>query len=277
MLYHIHSVPLSLFIYFLVFLRQRVSQCTHPLSLWIGQVFTTFMSMGVPIDDKLFHSSFSGAQGCQYMNVRTKEEFIAKFHKEQEFPYMVSPILYDLKVSINTKILKAYTTNIDLGDIHRGELLTVRNLFGNSHYSVPLILKIGFAKSLTLSVSYTVYQNGKPHRVENEQLIDLGYSSDKIKAKLASQKDFYESIGIRKVVLLCRYVDMLRLWMKTDEAVKQHAQDGKLAVSEEFKGRFAEFAEYFKAEMAVIDDGALQKELDVLLKLSRYVDTVDID
>lgn len=212
------------------------------------------------------------------MNVRTKEEFISKFHKEQEFPYVISPILYDLNVSLNAKILKAYTTNNDLGDINRGELLSVRNLFGNMNYSVPLILKIGFANKLTLTVSYTVYQNGTPHRVTNEQIIDLGYSADKIKAKLAEQQDFFESIGIRKVVLLCRYVDLLRLWLKTDSAVKTHAEsDGKLAVSDEFKQRFGEFAKYFEAEMEIIDDAALQKELDLLSKLSRYVDTVDID
>merc|ERR1712176_735934 len=248
------------------------------------KIYTTFLSMGVKLDGQLFHSSLCGVQGFNYLSVHNKQEFVAKFHKEKEFPYMIAPILYDLTVSLNTKIYQAYTHNIDTGNIKNGELLNVKSMLGNVNYSAPLIIKFEYKKDLKLNIEFTD-KNGK--KFKNQQSIDLTYNLDEDdddnniyyngNHKLVQQKDFYDSIGIRKVVLLCRYIDCLRQWIKVDAKSLANDSDNKLMISAKFKKKFTEFAQNFEKEMNAIQDQTLQKELDILKKLAVYQDTVDID
>ena len=250
------------------------------------KIYTTFLSVGVSQNEQLFHSSLSRVQGCNYLSVHDKQGFISKFHKEKEFPFMIRPILTDLNVTLNTKIQQAYTDTLDSGNIKSGQILNVKSLFGNINYSQPLIIKFNYQKQLKLKTEFTT-NDGKIHT--NEQIIDLTYSMDDDedniyfkqdleKSKLVQQKDFYDSLGIRKVVVLCRYIDILRQWIKTDTKEAQHSDDGnKLHVSSKWRERFTEFIQYFEKEMIAIGDNTLQKELDILKKLAVYQDTVDID
>eukprot|EP01084_Bolivina_argentea_P128904 227772_1 len=223
--------------------------------------------MGVDLDKDLFDNSLYGVQGCNYLSVHTKSEFMAKFDKKQEFPYMIQPILYDLNVRLDAKILDVYTNTIDTGDVTKGELLKIQSVFGNLNYSSPLIIKFEYAKQLKLSIGF-VDKNGK--RNATEQVIDLTQNEEK-------QKDFYQSIGIRKAVLLCRYIDMMREWIKVDGRSVQKDREPKLIVSAELKKEFAQFAEYFEKEMHEIRDETLQKELEIIRKLAVYQDTIDVD
>jgi len=243
------------------------------------EIYTTFMSMGIDQDEKLLHSSLSGVQGCNYLSVHNKQEFIAKFHKEQEFPFIIRPILYDLNVTLNTKIQQVYTATLDTGNTRTGQIMNIKSLFANNNYSQPLIIKFNYQKQLNLTTEFITVDN-KTHK--NVQAIDLTYSDNEDdiyggneKAKLVQQKNFYDSIGIRKVVLLCRYIDMMRQWIKVDE--KSSEDPNKLMISTKWKENFKEFGEYFESEMKVIGDEQLQKELDIIKKLSVYQDTVDID
>lgn len=243
------------------------------------KIYTTLMSMGIDQDEKLLHSSLSQVQGCNYLSVHTKQEFMAKFHKEQEFPFIIRPILYDLNVTLNTKIQQDYTSTLDTGNIKSGQVMSIKSLFANNNYSQPLIVKFNYQKQLNLITEF-VTVDGKKHK--NVQVIDLTYTDDdddiyagNEKAKLVQQKHFYDSVGIRKVVLLCRYIDILRQWIKVDEKSEEDAN--KLMVSAKWKQNFKDFAQYFEQEMKIIGDEQLEKELNIIQKLSEYQDTVDID
>jgi len=122
-------------------------------------------------------------------------------------------------------------------------------------------------------------------------MIDLTYSdvedelaaacdNDHGLAQLVKQKDFYDSLGIRKVVLLCRYVDLLQQWITNDTKTvvdDEEEKEHKLIISEEFQAEFGRFAQRFEKEFKIIGDDTLRKELDVIKKLASYQDHVDVD
>jgi hypothetical protein len=92
--------------------------------------------------------------------------------------------------------------------------------------------------------------------------------------------DLAPNTGIRKAVLLARYVRLIKEWI---HAERQNAatqtgsatgtdwerQSLPLAVSDLYRAQFAAFSIYFKAEMQAIADGTLSQEVTVLDKLAQ--------
>merc|ERR1712173_450871 len=120
-------------------------------------------------------------------------------------------------------------------------------------------MKFAYAKELKLSIGFTD-KHGKGN--ESEQVIDLTFAdcddfSEDNKAKMVKrEEDFCESVGIRKVRLLCQYIDILKEWVEMDTKLKKMVDeaDDALFVSDGFRAKFAVFAKYFEAEMNAVHD-----------------------
>eukprot|EP01084_Bolivina_argentea_P300564 518300_1 len=144
-----------------------------------NNIYTTFLSISVEQNEKLLYDSLSNIRGCNYLCVKTKTEFINKFDKEKEFPYMITPILYDLDVGLNTNIQQVYTSsnNTPINGIRNGQLLAIKSMFGNLNYSQPLIIKFNYKKNLKLNISF-IDKNNKKN--QSQQTIDLTFKTEDI-------------------------------------------------------------------------------------------------
>eukprot|EP00483_Globobulimina_turgida_P008852 UN08870 len=76
------------------------------------------------------------------------------------------------------------------------------------------------------------------------------------------QKEIYPNGGVRKAILLTRYVILIKKWIKDNENNKRY-----LSVSPQWKQIIHSFLQYFTNEMKMLKDDALQKEVKILTKL----------
>eukprot|EP01084_Bolivina_argentea_P039451 72908_1 len=76
--------------------------------------------------------------------------------------------------------------------------------------------------------------------------------------------DYFDNNGIRKAVLLVRYVLLIKGW------IKEMNVTNILDVNDKFKKMFSLFSKYFENEMKEIGDESLDKELKILQKLADF-------
>merc|ERR1712228_919678 len=76
-------------------------------------------------------------------------------------------------------------------------------------------------------------------------------------------KEHYDNNGIRKGILLSRFVTLIKEWIQNDDNAEK-----QLSVSLEYKQKFTKFQKYFESEMKVLNDESLSKELNILSTLS---------
>ena len=97
--------------------------------------------------------------------------------------------------------------------------------------------------------------DGKDYKLENNVMFGGGEEN----MNLQKDEEYFDNSGIRKALLLVRYVQLLKLWMNY-----QKKQSDKNTVTEEYKSIVRQFIEYFQKEMEVIGDKTLEKELKIL-------------
>eukprot|EP01084_Bolivina_argentea_P247593 414202_1 len=77
--------------------------------------------------------------------------------------------------------------------------------------------------------------------------------------------NYYDNNGIRKGILLCKYVEILNDWIRLEQ---QRGSSG-LNVNAKYKQIFSHFLTHFESEMKICKDKKLQKEMDILTRLAR--------
>ena len=100
--------------------------------------------------------------------------------------------------------------------------------------------------------------DNKPYKLENNVMFGGGEEN----LNLKKSEEYFDNSGIRKSILLIRYVQILKIWMNY-----QKNQSDKNTVTSEFKDIFKEFIVYFNKEMELIGDKTLDKELKILDQL----------
>ena len=206
-----------------------------------------------------------------------------------EFEYMVTPLVFNLRLTLEAEgweIEKVYGS--PEANEATGELMKVNTLFPSKKEAGEtrgglILLKLKKTSSgegvLTLKVSYED-RNGNTD--SSEATVELQ----------DEEPEFFENGGIRKGVLLSRYVDLLKNWM-IDEREHAHfsspwepkvddwrgipvppvilgrweRQSLPLMVSEPYQELFMEFRAYFEQEMNNVSDSNLSQELEILDKL----------
>ena len=134
--------------------------------------------------------------------------------------------------------------------------------------------------------------------------------SGTIKFEFKKGSEFYDNTGIRKGLLLSRYVNLLKNWIVHERSLEKNTEedaknkkklilesletDGisvlsdeayqlgewerqsiELSVSKEYKKLFSEFYSYFEKEMKEIGDSSMDKELKILKTLKNYNNSAD--
>ena len=252
-------------------------------------IFTTFIGIGVDFNTALTEE-ISNAKGANYYSVHNSSEF--KKRMGEQFDYMVSPLVFDLNLNFNSDdydIEMVYGSDSVNGK--NGNLIKINTLFPSKTSEKDEvkggIVLVKLSKktkkengTIKLEVSYED-RNGEKYN--NSQIIAFG-----------KKEEFYESSGIRKAIVLTRYVNIIKNWIlyeRTDDQRYMINQNKgiedlfytkeevinilgdnertsvELKVSEEYKKIISNMKEYIQKENEEIKDDSLNKEIDVLNEL----------
>lgn len=246
-------------------------------------IYTTFLGIGVDFNTELIEE-IGDVRGANYYAVNNEDEFNSKM--DEEFEYMVTPLVFDLKLNLESEgytIEKVYGSDTE----NYGELMNVNTLFpsksvdGETKGGIVLLKLKKESDSedpLKLTVEYTD-RAGEKH--SNEQVVEFKNSDE----------EFYDNTGIRKGIVLTRYVNVIRDWIayerteddkfmilyttginEFDEEYyyslgEQERQSVELTVSDEYKKIFADLKSYIENENKELKDETLEKEIEILDKL----------
>lgn len=249
-------------------------------------IYTTFIGVGVDFNTRLIEA-ISDNKGANYYSVHTADDF--KTRMGEEFDFMVTPMVFDLKLDLSSEeyeIEKVYGS--DTANEETGNIMNVNTLFPsktNEDGEVKggvILLKLkkktdAPSGEVKLSVSYTD-RNGTSY--ENHQTVEV-----------AGGEERYDNTGIRKAIVLTRYVNTLKNWILyerteedrfliipiigicdcdyTQEEIvvilgEWERKSVELTVSEEYKAIFSALKTYIKEQNNHMKDKTFDKEFEVL-------------
>ncbi len=249
-------------------------------------IHTTFVGVGVDFNTRLTEA-LSDVRGANHYSVDSAESFRERM--TDGFRYMVTPLAFDLAVSVDAEGYRVERVYGAPGDDPGGELFGTATLFpsrreGNQTEGSVVLVELERtderAESVTLTTSYETPTGG-------ERAITRSVSFDGVEAT------HYDSTGVRKAVALTRYGNLLRNWAAHERALAEgeafdvgggveHRSDATLgqweqrsvdlAVSEPYGERIATFAAYFRAERAALDADRMDRDVAVLETLLNQTD-----
>ncbi len=159
-------------------------------------IYTTFIGIGVDFNNNLIEA-VSKTRGANYYSVHSAKEF--KQRLDSEFDYMVTPIVFDLKLALSGGEIEAVYGSPD-ADRTTGEVMYVNTLFptptedGASKGGIILI-KVKDKNNLKLTVSYAD-RKGKTYNISQD--IKFTYSNDQ---------------ATKKAIQLSDYVTLMKNWI----------------------------------------------------------------
>ncbi len=243
-----------------------------------ASIHTTFIGIGLDFNTDLIQD-IAKVRGANYCAVHSSAEF--KRRLGEEFEYLVTPMVFDLTLTMKAQ---GYEIEKVFGspdaDKATGQIMKVTTLFpaptknGESKGGLVLLrLKQRESNAhLSLQVSYQD-RNGKQEM--NESAVRF----------LDRTPDYYDNTGIRKGILLSRYVELMKTWISNERAAyaKVHgepvARPGDsysaweqvsvpLHVSATDRAAFAAFSSHFAHESRELQDKTLRSEIEILRMLS---------
>ena len=247
-------------------------------------IYTSFVGIGVDFNTNLV-KNITDIRGANYYSISEVEEF--KKILADEFDFMVTPLVYDLDLSLSSdtyEIEAVYGT--DSIDSEKANIMHVNTLFPSSSNSsgdvkgglvVLQLKKKADAKDGAMDVVVS-YETINGEKKENKAAVDFKTDG----------KEFYDNDGIRKGIALARYVSTVKDWIAyerddnkdylvTNECGiipwpmpslgENERQSVSLKVGKEYKEIFTKLKDYLTSEMKEVNDNTMQQEIDILEKL----------
>ena len=253
------------------------------------KIYTTFIGVGVDFNTELIEK-ISDVKGANYYSVHSSKDF--KERMSEQFEYMVTPLVFDLKLDLKSddyEIEAVYGS--DKSKMQDGNIMSVNTLFpskttdkGEVKGGVVLLKLRKKSKNtngtLKLSVSY---------KDRNEK--EYNNSQD---IQIKKQEEYYDNTGIRKAIVLTRYVNVVKNWimyertessrfmilpktgimdcdLQKEEIIvllgENERKSTSLKVSEKYKEIFKQIKQYIIEENKILKDTTFNKEIEVLDKL----------
>ena len=254
-----------------------------------NNIHTTFVGMGVDFNTELVEE-ITAIRGANYFSVHSSDQF--KERMDENFKYMVTPLVFDLEMTLESE---AYSIDRVYGstaaDESTGELMQVNTLFpsptdGDSTRGGVVLLRLDkdeTAPSDELSLTVE-YEDRTGEQEQSTRTITFG----------DHDPEYFENDGIRKAIVLTRYVDLMKNWViyekeqysddVPDEAYERAQEPGvepprddllnqweqqstPLSVSEEYETKISEFKDHFETEMETLGDDSMSQEVELMESL----------
>ena len=169
-------------------------------------------------------------RGANYFAVHSNKEF--KKRMNEEFKYMVSPLLFDLNLTVSTEgnqfvIDEIYGSNQEEKDKNEtsANLMSVKSLFpspandDNETKGSIIILKLKkngknakMQKNEKINIRFSVSYNDKTGKTfKNDKYAQFGNDED---------NECFDTKGVRKGILLSRFVEICKDWIRSTMKTK---------------------------------------------------------
>ncbi|HNW33395.1 MAG TPA: VWA domain-containing protein [Candidatus Ozemobacteraceae bacterium] len=241
--------------------------------------YLTFIGIGVDFNTQLTES-ITKIRGANYYSIHSSREFARRL--DDEFELMVTPLVFDLVLSLESKecaIERVYGS--PEADEATGEIMRVRTLFPSKTTDEGtrggiVLLKLRRTEGEPGMLLRISFENRSGMTESNVQQVEIPESA-------LSGSGFFDNDGIRKGVLLARYGDLIHDWILNERGIGHDARyrekrrlglnswertSEPLRVSKAAGDAFREFERYFVSEAKVIGDPALNREIDILKRLT---------
>lgn len=221
---------------------------------------STFFGVGLDFDMALVDRVTNGIRGASYESIKSAPSFEKRMARD--FDFAVFPIAYSVSVSVESAgfdILEAYGSQAATKAKTEGqrslELLKIGTLFpsakeeGGMTRGGMFLLKLAPIPVPAGAVSQT---EGERRRIDViRRFIDREGAKHEERETVVipenTQIPYYENPSVRKAILLSRFVEAVRGFIRTKDRPALEA-----------------FATHFQAESAAIGDTVLVKDLNVL-------------
>ena len=243
-----------------------------------GDINTTFIGVGVDFNSDVV-KNITNVRGANYYKVSSEEEF--KKRMGEEFEYMVTPMVYDLNMSINSnnfKLEKIYGTD-DIDSENSNTIMHVNTLFpsnssDNGEVKGGIILvklkKIGKGNDLKINLDWNSIKDKKTN------------NSLEVKFK---DNNYYDNTGIRKAIVLSRYTNMVKDWIAYDRdennrflidkytgiidydkrySSRNERKSAHIRVSSMYRDNFINLKKYMNDEIKELDDSTMKQEIEMI-------------
>jgi Ca-activated chloride channel homolog len=256
------------------------------------RIYTTVIGIGVDFNSQLIEE-ITKIRGANYYSVHSPREFRQRV--EEEFDYMVTPLVFNLRLNFRSdgwRIEKVFGS--PEADAATGSLMKVNTLFPAKSEDGEVrgglvLLKLRKTSSRSGEKVYltTTYEDRNGRTDGDESVIYLE----------SEQPEYFDNTGIQKGILLARYACLLQNWMLDERQYVRYSGSWSprvredtgivipaenvgqwertslpLTVSQPYRSIFRSFAKYFEDEMLNIGDSDLNKELEVLDRLTGFID-----
>lgn len=236
-------------------------------------IHTTFVGMGLDANAELA-DELSGIRGGNHYFIHSAAGFERRLG--EEFDYMVTPLVYDLTLSLETDGYEIEAVHgSPSADDTTGRLMHVGTLFPSSKQD-------GEARGgvVLVRVDPTV-AGGELELVASWTERGGGEYTERVTVNMPDEPDSYAHGGVRKAVVLCRYASELRAWARDvherargatgaddwllpDQRGSHERDSVSLVVPDQYNERFSRVREYLKSETSAIGDETMRQELDLL-------------
>ncbi len=253
------------------------------------KIYTTFIGVGVDFNTELIEK-ISDVKGANYYSVHSSEDF--KSRVGEQFEYMVTPLVFDLNMNLDSEDFEIEAVyGSDTVNKQSGSIMSINTLFPSKTTDTGevkggvVLLKLKKKNdnengNLKLSVSYKD-RSGKEYSNSQDVLIN-------------KQEEYYDNTGIRKAIVLTRYVNVIKNWilyertesprfiilpqigimdcdLKENEVIvilgEHERRSTSLKISEKYKEIFKQIKQYIIEENEFIRDDTFNKEIETLDKL----------
>jgi len=171
-------------------------------------IHTTFIGVGVDFNNDLVEY-VSKTKGANYFSVHSSKAFTKLL--DSEFNYMVTPLVYDLELKLNTPIysIEAVYGSPD-AKLATGKVMSINTLFpshndGTATKGGVVLIKlkkhsqIASSADVLLEVSYKDIDGKEYHNGQ--------------KVEFAKKDSYYDNSGIQKAILVSDYVTIMKNWL----------------------------------------------------------------
>lgn len=253
------------------------------------RIFVSFIGMGVDFGSELAEG-ISRVPGGLYLTVNTNAEFSKMMH--EDFDYLMTPIVHDFLVEFgdaSTTLLRVYGDGMSENNAGSLEIISGSSMmpsdFNEAKGTKGGIILLSVANldqnhPLKLRLRYSDREHAKYDEFAVMSAEDLAGSTEK-----------YQMLGVRKAILLTRYVNFMQTILQAlhdglpvpdmsngipvppplkpkvdsqETSSRRRAPSNPINVDAGYVALLKQFVTYFETEVDQIGDPSLTKELKLL-------------
>ena len=262
-------------------------------------IYTTFIGVGVDFNTDVTEKILD-SKGANYYSVHSSEEFMKRMG--EEFEFMVTPLVFDLDLDINStdfEVEQVYGS--DTQNNKDGNIVHINTLFpsksddnGEVKGGVILVKLKKISEGASGDISINVSYKDRAGKDFTDQ------KSVKINSNVT--EELYDNTGIRKAIVLTRYVNTIKNWILYERSEDEkfaimpitgiidcnyklndilvllgenERPSQELKISEKYRNTFKTLKEYILKENETIKDETLNKEIEILDLLIKQKGEID--